>query len=43
LEIQFGIRVGKFYGFISVKKFAAFGYVVGVSFPRKFKLDFQEF
>jgi hypothetical protein len=43
LEIQFGIRVDKFYGFVSVKKFATFGYVVGVSFPQKFKLSFQEF
>jgi hypothetical protein len=43
LEIHFGIRVDKFCGFISVNKFAAFGYVVGLSFPRKFKLNFQEF
>jgi hypothetical protein len=43
LEIQFGIRVDKIYGFISVKEFATFGYVVGVSFPRKLKLNFREF
>jgi hypothetical protein len=43
LEIHFGICVDKFYGFISVKKFATFGYILGVSFPWKFKLNLQEF
>jgi len=43
LEIQFSICVEKEYGFISVEKFVTFGYVVGVSFPWKFKIKFQEF
>jgi hypothetical protein len=43
LEIQFSMYVDKVYGFISVKKFVTFGYVVGVSFPWKFKVNFQEF
>lgn len=43
LEIKFGIYVNKIYGFISVKKFAIFGYIAGVSFPRKLKLNNREF
>ena len=43
LEIHFGIRVDKFYGSISVRKFATFGNVVGVSFSWKFKLKFRDF
>jgi len=43
LEIQFSICVDKVYGFISVKKFVTFGFVVGVSFPWKFKVNFLEF
>jgi len=42
-EIHFGICIDKIYGFISLKKFVTFGYVVGVSFPRKFKLNIREF
>jgi hypothetical protein len=43
LEIQFSMCVDKLYGFTSVKKFVTFGYVVGVSFPWKFQVNFQEF
>jgi len=43
LEIQFSMGVHKVYGSISVKKFLTFGYVAGVSFPWKFKVNFQEF
>jgi hypothetical protein len=42
LDIQFDVYVGKIYGFISVKKFATFSYVVGV-FHRKLCLIFENF
>jgi len=45
-HIMFGNSVWhsflQIYGFISVKKFATFSNVVGVSFARKFKLNFRE-
>jgi len=33
--------VRQIYGFILVKKFKNFGYVVGASFPQKFELNFK--
>jgi hypothetical protein len=43
LEIHFRVYVDKIYEFILVKRVVTFGYFVGVSFPWKFKLNFQEF
>jgi hypothetical protein len=42
---KFGLflNTGVFMVFIPFKKFATFGYVVGVSYPLKFKLNFREF